>query len=204
MSSLTGETTRLVRRLSAGEDQARGDLIAHAYDRLYRLARKMLREDYPRLHRWEQTDDVLHNALLRLHKALAATPIASAKHFWNLASQHIEWQLLDLVRHHDGPQAHAANHHTDCFGAADDPEGPLARQPAGTGEPSSTAEWAEFLERVRELPEDEREVFRLHWLQGLKQEAVADALHISVREVRRRWQTAKLLLARLIDPEATS
>ncbi len=204
MSQLTGETTRLIRRLGAGEEQARNDLIAHAYERLLRLARKMLRTDYPRLCRWEQTDDVHHNALIRLHRALAATRVESSAHFWNLASQHIEWELLNLVRHHGGPQAHAANHHSDHIGAADDPGGPLARQAANKGEPSSATEWAEFLERVRGLPEDEREVFRLHWLQGLKQQEVADALRVSVRDVKRRWQRAKILLARLIGPKASS
>jgi len=56
-------------RLRAGDSSARDALLACAIDRLERLTRKMLK-GFPGVHRWEQTDDVLQNAILRLSRAL--------------------------------------------------------------------------------------------------------------------------------------
>ena len=55
-------------RLRAGEEAARNELLQAASERLDQLARVML-NDFPRLRRWEQTDDVLQNALVRLCRA---------------------------------------------------------------------------------------------------------------------------------------
>jgi RNA polymerase sigma-70 factor (ECF subfamily) len=191
----SGDITRLLGQFGEGDDRARNDLIAHACDRLRCLASKMLREDFPHLRRWEQTDDVLQNALIRLHRALAARTIESSEHFWKLAARQVRRELLDLVRHHRGPQADAANHHTDHSRAADDSGGALARQ-AGPGEPSSVAQWKEFLEQVQALPEEEQRVVDLLWVEGQTQEQAAAILNVSLRTVKRRWQSARLLLSR--------
>ena len=69
MSGETHSTTRIqlrLDRLRAGDASARDELLTMACERLRRLARKMLR-GYPGVRRWEQTDDVLQNATLRLH-----------------------------------------------------------------------------------------------------------------------------------------
>ena len=71
MSQHEGSTQiqRCIDRLRSGDATARDELLAHAVDRLTRLTRKMLR-DFPGVHRWEETDDVLQNAVLRLCRAL--------------------------------------------------------------------------------------------------------------------------------------
>ncbi len=56
----------------------------------------MLR-DYPRVKRWEDSDDVLQNALIRLLQALAAVKISTAKDFYALAALQIRRELLDLA-----------------------------------------------------------------------------------------------------------
>jgi DNA-directed RNA polymerase specialized sigma24 family protein len=61
---------RCMDRLRAGDVSARDELLARASARLTRLTRKMLR-DFPGVHRWEETDDVLQNAVVRLCRALA-------------------------------------------------------------------------------------------------------------------------------------
>src|ERR1700693_4790792 len=64
-------------------DDARNQTISHAEGRLEELTRRMLRR-YPRLRRWEQTGDVLQNAVLRLHRSLAALRPESARQFAGL------------------------------------------------------------------------------------------------------------------------
>ena len=60
----------------------------------------MLRQDFPRLKNWEETDDVLQNAALRLDRALGVVPVASAAEFFRLAATVIRRELLDLARHY--------------------------------------------------------------------------------------------------------
>jgi RNA polymerase sigma-70 factor (ECF subfamily) len=191
MSELPGETTRLVNRLRGGDDRARADLIGHACDRLRLLTRRMLRT-YPGVRRWEQTDDVLQNALLRLCRALEAEQPATSLHFWRLAALQTRRELIDLARHHRGPEGLGGRHHTDPQRAADDPGGVLAMHI--DGEPASLEEWGWFHEQVEALPEEEREVFGLLWYEGLEQEEAARVLCLSPRTVKRRWQSARIRL----------
>jgi RNA polymerase sigma-70 factor (ECF subfamily) len=73
MGEVNGHTAvlgRWLERLRGGDEAARSEVINHACVRLEALTRRMLRH-YPRLRRWEQTGDVLQNAVLRLHRSLA-------------------------------------------------------------------------------------------------------------------------------------
>ena len=64
------EARDLLDRLRAGDGSARDHLVALAQARFVALARAMLRR-YPHVRRWEQTDDLLQAALVRLHRSLA-------------------------------------------------------------------------------------------------------------------------------------
>lgn len=202
MTELTGQTNRLLDLLRTDDPKARNRLIGHADERLRLLTRKMLRE-FPGVKRWEQTDDVLQAALLRLCKALSEVKPESPRHFWNLAAQHIRWELLDLARRHFGPRGIGVNHHTDGDDKArEGRNGILDNLPARTGEPTSPEEWAQLLEEVEKLPEQEREVFGLLWEDDLTQEEAAAVLKVSLKTVKRRWQLARLKLRRRLDGES--
>src|SRR5262245_49199486 len=96
-------------RLLAGDVAARDELLAAASKRLQRLARKMLR-GYPAVGRWEQTDDVLQNATLRLCRALQEVKPQSVRSFFNLAAVQLRRELIDLARHYGGPLGAGAHH----------------------------------------------------------------------------------------------
>jgi RNA polymerase sigma factor (sigma-70 family) len=180
---------RLVDASLDGDASAREQLIHHACDRLLTLTRRMLHGSSP-LRRWEQTDDVFQNAMVRLHRALATCEVRSVRHFFNLAAVQIRRELIDLGRKHFGPQGIGRNHHTD-HQPSDDSGGSLHGLQA---EPADLAEWTEFHERVQSLPAEEREAVDLLYYEGLSQEEAAAVLGCSVRTVRRRWQDAKLRL----------
>lgn len=187
-----GDETRLhdlVAAVRRGDPQARDALIDHAAARLLLLTRRMFR-GRPGLQRWEQTDDVFQNAMLRLHKALESRELDSVRHFFNLAAVQIRRELIDLGRKHFGPHGLGRNHHTDRQ-PADDRGGTLHTLQA---EPLDLAEWTEFHERVAALPDEEREVVDLLYYEGLSQEEAAAILACSVRTVRRRWNDAKFRL----------
>lgn len=184
------------RRRSQGDPQALEELLRRIRRRLESLARKMLR-GYPKVRRWEQTDDVLQEALLRLNKALREAPPNDARHFFNLATVQIRRTLLDLARRHQGPMSQAANHDS-AFGYVQRP-GDAVPQAVGDREPVSLEDWTAFHEAVGELPENEREVFQLTWYQGLSQREAAELMGVDERTVRRYRLSAKLQLARRLQ-----
>ena len=180
-------------RLRAGDDRARAELLSITCDRLTRLARKMLR-GYPGVARWEQTDDVLQDAALRLCRALAVTTPESPRSFFNLAAVQIRLALIDLSRHYYGPQGLGANHASRVPQPDNLAQGPLDGLASDTSEPGMLANWTEFHEQVEALPEETREVFNLIWYQGLTQAESARLLGLSERAVRWRWRVARLAL----------
>lgn len=176
-----------------GDESAREALLQHSCDRLLRLTRRTFR-NYPYLRRWEATDDVFQNAMVRLHRALQTVRIVSVRHFFNLAGLQIRRELNDLTRHYFGPEGYGANHHTD-HKPADEAGGSLDR----ADEPEDLAKWTLFHEHCDRLPAEEREVVNLLFYQGLTQEEAASVLGLSVRTLKRRWQQAKLALQACLD-----
>jgi RNA polymerase sigma-70 factor (ECF subfamily) len=179
--------------MRAGDPSARGRLIEHTCERLRLMTRKML-HSFPKVHRWEETDDVFTAALTKLHQCLASVQPESPRHFYNLAAMHIRRVLIGMARRYCGPMGLGANYDTN----ANQPEG--ERQPRyeatdTTAEPSTLMEWTEFHEQVEILPEEEREVFNLLWYEGLEQSEAAEMLGISERTLRRRWQDARVRLS---------
>lgn len=187
---------RLIAAVREGADGAREMLLEHANERLLRLTRRMLRQ-YPQVRRWEATDDVRQNALVRLYRALGEVEVQSPRHFLNLAGTQIRRELIDLKRHYYGPQGLAANHHTD-HRPADEAGGALDRD----GEPEDLASWSAFHEACDRLPDGEQEVVTLLYYQGLSQQAAADVLGVSLRTVKRRWFSAREMLHEMLGPAA--
>lgn len=180
---------RCLERLQQGDETARKELLEGVCDRLSRLAHVMLR-DYQRLRRWEETGDVVQNALIRLHRALETVRPATLRDFYRLATLEIRRELIDLVRHHFGPHGDGAHHRS---GEQDPSNASL--------EPSRLAAWGDFHRQVETLPEEERQVFDLVWYQGLGHTKAAQVLDVHPRTVKRRWLSACLKLHEALGGE---
>ena len=186
----------LIERSLQGDTSSHEELLCHASDRLHRLTRKMF-HDFPRLRRWEQTDDVFQNSMLKLHRALSEVHVESVRHFFNLAAVQIRRELLDLARHHFGAHGNAANYHTDGQ-PADDAGGSLH---AFTSEPQDLQSWSEFHRQVEALSQEEQEIVNLIFYEGLSQEEAARLLRMSYRTLKRRWQGVKLKLSEALTSD---
>lgn len=197
MSETSWQTQQLegwIERLKTGDESARDQLLNCAYERMVRLTRKMLRS-YPRLQRWEETSDVMQNAALRLYRSLAEVHPAGVIEFLRLAALNIRRELLDLAKHYYGPEGQGANHATQEHNRDSSAGNWMERNAEQeSDDPSRLAAWTEFHHQVEELPSEEREIFDLLWYQGLTQAEAASLLNISERTVKRRWQSARLLL----------
>lgn len=183
MTDSPSNTAQLQALLDEGNETAYEELLSIASTRLHKLARKMLR-DFPRLRRWEQTDDVFQTAALKLHRSLSEVQPESVRQFFGLAATQIRRTLIDLARQHYGPEGQAIKHESDA-----------GREHPGTFDsPESLASWAEFHEQVEQLPDAERETFQLLWYSGITQREAAKILDISESTVLRRYFRAKLSL----------
>jgi RNA polymerase sigma-70 factor (ECF subfamily) len=190
------EAGDLLKRLRAGDLSARSSLIALAQGRFAALAHAMLRR-YPHVRRWEETDDLLQAALVRLHRSLAEVRPEDLPHFDNLAATQIRRELIDLARSYHGPEGVGARHHTD----GTDPAELLAKVAERPGRPESLEEWTAFHEAVDRLPEQEREVMELLWYRGLTHAQAAEALGVATKTVQRRWASARLLIREALQDE---
>ncbi len=148
---------------------------------------------YPRVGRWEQTGDVLQNALIRLDRALRTTVPLTSADFFRLAAAQIRRELIDLARHYSGPEGPGA-HHSTCAGPSD-PVGWMDQATDRTHEPGRLLDWTEFHRSIETLADEDREIFDLLWYQGLTQVEAARILGLSERQVNRRWMAARLRLA---------
>lgn len=189
-SSPTDEIQPHLDRLLAGDETARSELIRLAHQRLLRLARRMLR-DFPGVQRWEDTDDVMQNATLRLHAALSAVAPPTTADFLRLAASQLRRELIDLSRHYFGPQGHGANYDSHQARTSDQAVGAKAAE-TDTHEPCRLAMWTEFHRYVDLLPDVDRALYDLLWYQGLTQASAAQVLNVTERTIQRRWQQLRL------------
>lgn len=199
--SNTQDLQHWLERLQTGEPEARHRLAQCAFERLQRLARKMLR-DYPRVKRWEETDDVLQNALIRLDRALQDVCPATVLDYFRLAALQMRRELLDLARSYYGPQGLGANHESHS-GEASSEASRLPEEGAAPSslDPAHLAVWTEFHTQVKALPEDQQAIFDLLWYQGLTQAEASVLLNVPERTLKRRWQQLRLKLNKLLlDP----
>ena len=180
-------------RLRAGDDTARKELLNCACERLNQLTHRMLR-GFARVHRWEETDDVMQNAALRLYRSLGEVQPATVQDFFRLAALNIRRELLDLAQHYYGPRGHGANHASLPGGESGDAPARRLEKADADEEPGCLETWAEFHRHVEALPGEERELFDLLWYQGLAQAEAAEILQVSERTIKRRWRAARLHL----------
>jgi RNA polymerase sigma factor (sigma-70 family) len=159
----------------------------------------MLKRD-DRVGVWEQTDDVLQNAAVRLWQSLERVTPGTVDEFLGLAATQIRRELLDLARHYFGPQGQGANQVAPALAAG--PEGTAAPMFDGaetTYDPSQLAIWTEFHRTVEGLPADERSLCEMLWYLGLQQDEVAQLLGVDVSTVKRRWRGVRLKLHRAVQ-----
>ncbi len=198
MSSQLDDTTRLrgwADRLRNGDDSALNELLIHFEDQLIRLTRRMLR-DFPDVRSVEQTGDVLQKATVRLLVGIRKLSVPeNPRHFFRLAALQIRRELIELVNYY-GVRADIgfASGAGSTWG-----NGASRNQLDETDGPSQLAEWTEFHEKVKLLPDEEREVFELVYYGGLSQSVTAEIIGIHPRTVRKRWHGAQLDLYQALD-----
>ena len=192
----TTELHDLVGRIQAGDRDAANDLVRRSAERLEALAHKMLK-DFPIVRRWEQTGDILQNALTRLLRTLNAVRPDSVPGYFRLAAQAVHRELLDLARHYAGPLSPAAHHDSLPDGSTGSPLHGLA----AVEDIRNLERWAAFHEAVERLPDEDRGLIELGFYEGLAKDEIARILGVDERTIRRRWNRATRRLAEELGDE---
>jgi RNA polymerase sigma-70 factor (ECF subfamily) len=157
---------------------------------------------FPQVRRWDDTDDVFQNAIMRLHRALAEVQPDSPRAIMALAATQLHRELIDLARRYRGPMSFEANHATQVPRPVDVSEpGPSPVERAATAD-ESLDRWSVFHDVIAALPTEQREVFHLVWYLGADQKTIARLLECSERTVKNRWRAAREAVRAALDGES--
>src|SRR5258706_9109977 len=143
-------------------------LLATSAGRLHQLCAALLYRSYPRLTKAPlnlQSEEMLSAVVERLMKALRKAPPGNVRQFFQIANQHMRWELNDLARRLD--------EHTRVVNLGDDA---VASPEKSTSQLSPVAR--RMFTAIDEIPEEEREVFELVRIQGITHAEAADLLGI--------------------------
>jgi RNA polymerase sigma-70 factor (ECF subfamily) len=191
---------QLIDEVRAGVPSARDTLLARTEGRLRRLTARML-EGNQALLRWETVEDVHQEALMRLDRALKSMEVPTTAAFFGLAAQQVRRALVDLARHHFGPEGQGAHHSTIADNVSRDDRLAMARDSVTMSSDSGRLmAWSEFHHQVEGLDEEQRQVVELIWYGGMSQAEAAQVLGVSERTVMRRWLAARVCLVRTLGP----
>jgi len=171
-------------------DAAREGLVALAAVRMQALAHRMV-SGAARVRRWEETDDVVQGAMLRLHRALRAVTPNDTQHFLRLAALQVRRELIDLTRRHRSPESFAANHETNSLPNDGDGQRSDEAEDLAAEDADRLSEWTRFHDLAASLPDGDRHLFDMVWYLGMTQDEIAEVLGCSTRTIRRRWEETK-------------
>jgi RNA polymerase sigma-70 factor (ECF subfamily) len=175
----------------AAREAARAGLLAASMEHLRQVARRMLGR-FPQVRRWDETEDIVQNAAIRLHRALATVIPNDARHWMALVATQVRRELLDLARRHNSPTSLARQHETNVVHVDGRDVDKVSSAEAPGGEwIDSLAAWTRLHDIAAGLPDEERELFNLMWYVGATQDEIAALWGCSPRTVRRRWEETK-------------
>ncbi len=161
------------------------ELLGRAAERLHLLCTGMLHRSYPRLRRHPvnlQATEMLSAVIERMLRALRNARPGNVRQFFQIATQHMRWELNDVARRVDQSARHSELREDVASPPMDD-------------DSTVSPKLVRILGAIDRLPSEEREVFDLVRIQGLTQQETAELLNVSVRTVQRRLGSGILFLS---------
>lgn len=194
-SESTLEVRYWLNRHKAGDEAALKELLEISMRRLRLLAQRIL-GDIPAVRQFEETDDLLQNAVVRLWKYLSSHQPQTTVDYFRLAACMIRRELIDLSRHHFGHRVTRLSGGTNpsSTGDASQEAMPSPKASDDSFDPEKLSQWTEFHEYVESLPDEDRSLFDLLWYQGLTMAETSELLGIPVRTLSRRWNMTRVKL----------
>jgi RNA polymerase sigma factor (sigma-70 family) len=182
----------LVTRLRLGDVTAKRSIFLYLTDRFRPLAHRLLRVEYPRVGLYAETDDVLHDMIVKLIPYIERAEeftIPTIGKFYSLVAMVLRNGLVDLARKHF---VKFQSHELD--------ESKLAAHPK-LQQKSGLHDWRERLrihELVARLPDAERAVLEMWLYLDYGTGRIAEILDVHPGTISRRLASGKERLGRLL------
>ena len=181
----SGDITRLLRRVTEGEDRAFEELVARVYPELERVASARMRGDFGR----ELPGVTLEPAALVNETILKLIEhprgFENRRHFYAYATKVMVRVLVDYQRRRSAAKRGGDRVQVTLSGLSSSKDSTV----------TGALELAEVLERLAELDPRQAEVVQLRLFWGLEIKEIAETLAVSPSTVDRDWRFARRWLA---------
>jgi RNA polymerase sigma factor (TIGR02999 family) len=180
------QLTELLGRLHAGDPEARNALFAAAYEELHRLARSRLRDGGRDT--VLDTTCLVHEAYLRFVSA-GELRAEDRRAFFAYASQVMRSVIVNSVRERIAQKR----------GGDWRPLTLSTQFAVNAGDEETILKVHEALDSLEQVEPRLAQVAQMRYFGGYSEQAIAEALDITERTVRRDWEKARLLLEALLQ-----
>jgi RNA polymerase sigma factor (TIGR02999 family) len=175
--------TELIQQASRGDERAFRIIFDATYEELRRIARSRLARNVRGT--LLDTTALVHESYLRLAKVRELT-VTDRAHFFRYAGQVMRSIVVDFARMKLAECRGSGNREVTLDTRVD--------VPAQSGE-EEVLRIHDAMATLATIDAQLVEIVELRYFAGLTEREVADALQITDRTVRRRWEKARLLLA---------
>lgn len=183
--------TRLLEQATAGNTKAASELLQVVYDHLRAIARERMGGER-RSHTLQATA-LVHEAYVRLLGRPGANWQGSA-HFFRAAAEAMRKILIDHARARNADKRGGGKAALRITSVVD---------VANLEEPEGIVSLDEAILRLEKVDERAATVVRLRFYAGLSEDAIAQALDLSQRSVRRDWTFARAWLRDALEHDQT-
>jgi RNA polymerase sigma factor (TIGR02999 family) len=183
-----GELTDLLLRANAGDEDARRQLFANAYQELRVLARARLREGGRNT--LLDTTALVHESFLRFVQA-GRLRVSDRAHFFAYAASVMRSVIVDFARQRQAQRRGGNVEHVTLDTA-------VAESLAA--DEDRAVDVHEALVRLESVDPNMVRVVEMRFFGGMSDAEIAVALDLSERSVRREWERARLLLSTVLRP----
>ena len=175
----SGAITVLLRRLSAGDENAERELFNRVYKALHAMAARKLRGE--RNDHTMQPTALIHEVYLTMCDANIKW--ADRRHFFMIAARTMRRILIDYARQRNASKR-VGGQRVDLDKA----------QVFSLDNPEFLLSLDQCMDRLRQQSERACQVVELRAFAGLSMDSIASSLGVSTRTVKRDWQTARVWL----------
>jgi RNA polymerase sigma-70 factor (ECF subfamily) len=176
------ELTRTMSRARAGDEQARGELIAMVYNPLRRVAARLMRRE--RTDHSLSSTALVHEALIRMLKAAAFDKAADRDYLFASAARAMREVLIDHARRRAAGRRGGGRHRVPLDRVVDDFE----------EQDLDVVMVHEALDRLAALNERQAQVMTLRYFGRLTIPEVAKVLGVAPVTVERDWRLVRAWL----------
>ena len=186
---LTQSVTELLQRFSVGDRQAADQALQQLMPLLRKAAACRLRKDgrSPEL-----TPTELINETWARHLGRGHWTVNNREHFMALASSAMRLVLLDLARRRIAQRRSAGNSTLSLS------EGQACLNDGAS--PDQIVELNRLMEYLEQFDPATAQVVDMHYFAGFSLQEISEVTHLSLRQVRHRWEKGRNWLCRRLAP----